>query len=149
MNMIQINTLGYLVDRTFSNMVKFLNYELLAKGLDFQHPQFIILMILSKYDGLSQTELTTFIDRDKGSVSRNITYLESKGYIIRRMEGGKKKIIYLTEKGKSIIPILYDISDNNMNTSLKGFSEKNKKAIFEMLRKMSDNVSIELEKANT
>ena len=81
---IKIETLGYFVDRLFTNMVKFLNYELSAAGLDLQHPQFSILMVLGKNDGVSQSELTTFIDRDKASVSRNIKYLENRGYIIKK-----------------------------------------------------------------
>lgn len=97
---IQIDTLGYYVDRVFTCMVKFLNDKLAEYGLEFQHPHFTILMVLSKKDGLDQTDLTEFINRDKASVSRNIKYLEEKGYVVRKLDGGKKKKVFLTKRAE-------------------------------------------------
>lgn len=144
---LQINTLGYYVDRIFSNMVRFLNNKLEEQGLEFQHPHFTILMVLSKIDGIDQTALTDFINRDKASVSRNIKYLEEKEYLERKLEGRKKKKVFLTEKGKEIIPVIYEISRQNRETTLKEFSEKERKKIFDMVIKMYHNTNA-LEKIN-
>lgn len=138
---IQIHTLGYYVDRTFTNMVKFLNYELTSAGLDLQHPQFAIMMVLASNEGITQTQLTEFVDRDKSSVSRNIKYLEERGYIERTGESRKKKFLYLTEKGRKIMPLLYEISDKDTVNTLQGFSDKKRKEIYEILTKMFLNVS--------
>lgn len=144
MKEIQINTLGYFVDRTFTNMVKFLNQELRNAGLDFQHPQFTILMVLSKNEGVSQTLMTEYVDRDKASVSRNIKDLETKGYICRKNDGGKKKLLFLTEKGESVLPVIYEISQKDTERTLKGFSEKKKKEVYDILTKMFINISSEI-----
>ena len=141
MNDIQINTLGYYVDRTFTYMVKFLNLELKARGFDFQHSQFTILMVLSVKEGISQSAITKIVDRDKASVSRNIKYLEERGYIRWSPDGGRKKLIYLTEKGKEIIPILYEISNKDTETTLKGFSVSKRKSIYMILTQMYMNIS--------
>ena len=138
---IQIDTLGYYVDRVFSCMVKFLNDKLAECGLEFQHPHFAILIVLSKKDGLDQSALTEFIHRDKAAVSRNIKYLEEKGYVVRRFEGGKKKKVFLTEKSRRVIPVLYDIAAQDTTTTLKGFSESQKKSVYKMLTKMYENIS--------
>lgn len=143
---IQIHTLGYYVDRTFTNMVKFLNQELKKANLDFQHPQFSILMVLSKNDGISQSLLTDFVDRDKASVSRNLNSLEKKGYIIRRADGEKRKKIFLSEKAKEILPIIYEISRKDTETTLKGFSESKKKSVYDILTKMYGNIYSAIEK---
>lgn len=143
---IHIHTLGYYVDRTFTNMVKFLNYELEASGLELQHPQFAILMVISNNEGISQTLLTEYVDRDKASVSRNVRYLEGKGYIRREAINGKKHKIVLTEKGREILPILYEISKKDTDFTLKGFSDNKKREIFKILEKMYLNISSFLEK---
>lgn len=140
MNDIKIDTLGYFVDRTFTNMVKFLNYELSALKLELQHPQFTIMMVLSQKDGISQSTIRSVVDRDKASVSRNLRYLEEIGYIKRTLKDGKKKLLYLTKKGKEIIPILYKVAESVTDTSLKGFSADEKKSVFEVLEKMYLNL---------
>ena len=143
---IQIDTLGYFVNRVFSSMVKSLNNKLTEEGLDIQHPQFAILMVMSRKDGIDQSELTEYVGRDKASVSRTIKSLEEKGLVIVKPNGGKKKKIFLSEKGKDLIPKLYEIGHHNTEITLKGFSEKKAKDIFEMLDKMYLNVSSALEK---
>lgn len=141
MSDINIQTLGYFLFRSLTSMIRLLNYELNQSGLEIQYPQFAILMILSKKEGLSQSEMKDIVDRDKASVSRNLNYLEEKGYVKRRAHDGKTKLIYLTEKGKDTIPLLYQIARKNQETSLQGFSEEEKKIIIEGLRKIYINIS--------
>lgn len=143
---VEIHTLGYYVDRTFTNMVKYLNYELAKSELDLQHPQFSILMVLSVNEGITQSTLTEFVDRDKASVSRNVKYLEEKGYIRREMVDGKKNNLFLTDKGKGILPILYEISQKDTDNTLQGFSEKKKLEIYDILTKMYLNISSKIGK---
>lgn len=146
MENVKINTLGYFVDRTFTNMVKYLNYELSASGVGLQHPQFTIMMVLGTKDGISQAEVTKIVDRDKASVSRNIKYLERKGYIEKEARDGRTNLIFLTEKGKEILPKLHEISTKDTEMTLKGFSESKRKAIYELLTKMYLNISSAIEK---
>ena len=103
-------------------------------------------MILSKQEGMEQSEFSEYINRDKASVSRNIKSLEERGYLIVKPIGGKKKKIFLSEKGKILIPHLYEIGNQNTEATLKGFSEKKRKTIFEDLEKAYRNVSSSLEK---
>lgn len=146
MNDINIQTLGYFIFRVYSNMVKLLNKELTRNGIDLQYPQFVIIMVLSRKEGFTQAELTYIVERDKASVSRNIVYLEEKGYVERKSPDGKKKQLFLTDKGKEIIPHLYQIATKNKETVLKGFTEDEKKDILEDLTKMYANLSSVLEK---
>ena len=145
---IKINTLGYFVDRTFTNMVKFLNKELSASGLGLQHPQFTIMMVVGAKDGMSQSEVTEIVDRDKASVSRNIKYLEKTGYIRKEAMDGRTNRIFLTEKGKENLPILYKISEKDTEKTLRGFSESKRKAIYDNLTKMYLNILSAIETEN-
>lgn len=138
---IKIDTLGYYVDRTFTKMVKFLNQELSASKLDLKHPQFSLLMVLGNKEGLSQADLTDFVDRDKASVSRNIKFLEEKGYVKKEILDRRTSLIFLSEKGKEIIPKLYEIAETVKGTALKGFSQSKRNGIFENLAKMYLNIS--------
>lgn len=143
---IQINTLGYYVDRTFTNMVKFLNQELSAAGLDLKHPQFTLLMVLGNTEGLSQADLTDFVDRDKASVSRNIKSLEEEAYLKKEVLDGRTNQIFLTEKGKNILSKLNEIANKVTDMTLKGLSENRRKIVYESLTKMYLNVSSAIEK---
>lgn len=138
---INIQTLGYFIFRILTNMVKLLNNKLEEEGIDFQFPQFTIMMALSKSEGLTQAELTDFVQRDKASVSRNVSYLEEKGYVSRNKEGGKMKRLFLTDKGNAIIPRLYEIAHATKDATMTGFSETKKKEIMRNLEKMFRNVS--------
>ena len=138
---INVNTLGYYVDRTFTAMVRYLNYALKQEGLDIQHPHYVIMMVVSHNEGINQSEISRYIDRDRASVSRNLNYLEKKGYLERRFDGGCKNLIYLTEKGKRIMPKLIEISEADTNNTLKGFSPKKSEEIFKILTKMYINIS--------
>ena len=141
MNDIKIDTLGYYVDRTFTGMVKYLNYELKNHGLDMQHPHFAIMMVLSRNEGINQSTLAAYVDRDKASVSRHLNYLEEKGYVERKFDGGCKNFIYLTEKGKGIIPVLDEISALDTEKTLQGFTPKKQEEIYKILTKMYLNIS--------
>ena len=141
MNDIQIDTLGYFVDRTYTNMVKFLNSELSKTNLELQHPQFTLLMVLSKKDGIPQSLINEVVDRDRASVSRNLKYLEKKEYIQKVKKGGKKKLIFLTQKGKSILPIINEIANKDTECTLKDFTEREKKTIYHLLTRMYKNIS--------
>ena len=138
---IQILSLGHLVNRTFTAMVRSLNYELKNRGIDFQHPHFTILMILSRQEGLSQVEIAEAVERDKASVSRNLNFLEEKGYVMRKSDDGRKNLVFLTEKGKELIPKLYEIAQKNTDCTLRGFSESRRKTVFDILSKMQENAS--------
>lgn len=138
---INVHTLGYYVDRTFTAMVKYLNYQLKEKGLDIQHSQFTVLMVVAHNEGINQSKIAKYVDRDRASVSRNLNYLEEKGYIERKFDGGCKNFIYLTEKGKRIIPLLIEISEGDTINTLKGFSPKKCKEIFKILTQMYINIS--------
>lgn len=143
MNDIKIHTLGYYVDRTFTAMVKYLNYELKKHGLDFQHPHFAIMMVISRNEGINQSTLAMFVDRDKASVSRHLNYLEEKGYVERKFDGGRKNYIFLTQKGKDVIPIINEISELDAEKTLKGFTSKKQEEIYKILTKMYLNISSE------
>lgn len=138
---VEILSLGHLVNRTFTAMVRYLNYELKNRGINFQHPHFTILMILSRQEGVTQAEMADAVQRDKASVSRNLKHLEESGYVVRKSDGGRKNLIFLSEKGKELIPELYEIAKKNTENTLKGFPESKRKSIYNNLTKMCENAS--------
>lgn len=142
---INIRTLGYFIFRVLTNMIRLLNKELTREGLGIQYPQFAIMMVLSKKESLTQSEMTEIVDRDKAAVSRNISFLEEIGYVERRFDGGKKKRLYLSRKGKEIIPSLYRIANQNKETVLQGFSEEEKIFVMNSLEKMFLNLNMALD----
>ena len=138
---LNIHTLGYHIDRTLSAMVKILNKELKKEGLELQHSHFSIMKVLNEVDNISQSELSKYVGKDRGSISRALNFLESNNYVERHSVNGCKNGISLTEKGREIMPLLNTISSRVTDKAFTGFREKTRKNILETLSKIYYNSS--------
>lgn len=79
--------------------------------------QYIFLMYISKTEGISQKELSTLMMIDKTTTTKAIKKLEDIGYIyrIKDLEDKRYFKLYITEKGKTFMPVLRDILNHVTN----------------------------------
>lgn len=105
--------------------------------------QFIFLMTLIKKDGISQEELSHILDFDKGTTARALKKLEKEEYIERKQDPQDKRAykVYVTEKGKSIIPVLNKLRKNLTNILASDLSKKEKEMTLGLLERMAENIS--------
>lgn len=130
---LDIHTLGYYLDRALCVMIKCLNKELKEYKLGFQHSDFTILKVLSQGSGISQTELAKILGKEKSGIGRSLSSLEREGYIYRSRINRCKNEVYLSEKGKQIIPLLDEIADKVTDKAFRGFSEMQRKEMMKNL----------------
>jgi DNA-binding MarR family transcriptional regulator len=99
------------------------------------------LLILAQRDGLTQAELTEELHIDKANTARTMQKLLDSGYVRKQPDPDDRRAvrIYLTEKGKRLIPKIISIITNWTNTLTAGLSPKEKEAALRLLRKMVDN----------
>ena len=64
------------------------------------------ILVLGRRPGISQEELAREICVNKSNVTRNLAYLESKGYVERRPSTQDRRVmlVYPTEKMQAVLP---------------------------------------------
>ena len=66
--------------------------------------EFDVLHLIRKNPGITQKEICSSLALDKGAVARQITRMESKGYVIRKANpsDGRSQLLYATEKADEL-----------------------------------------------
>ena len=103
--------------------------------------QIRILRILAIQDGISQEQIRLDFHLDKGTVAKTIKPLVREGYIKRKKNPNDLRAyrIFLTEKGRSITPMLKETVRCWAEILTAGFSAEEKRAVNKLLSRMSEN----------
>lgn len=134
-----VSTLGFYINRALSAMIRNLNKELKAAGLDIQHSHFVVLKFLSVKDSVCQSEISYISGKDKAAISRTLAYLEKNNYVVREAQNKCKYSVVLTDKGREIIPLINDIADKVTSKAFTGFRNGAKIRVIEDLTKIYSN----------
>jgi DNA-binding MarR family transcriptional regulator len=103
--------------------------------------QHLFLMVLSKNDGINQEELSSYLKIDKATTAKAIKKLEEEGYVIRRIDDIDKRAyrVFLTDKGRDVIPIIDEAVKDWEEFVTGGFSKKERILVEALLGKMAQN----------
>ena len=119
------------IDYGFQEMLK-------RNDLDLTKEQMIVLKKLHDNDGLNQNELAFLTLRNKSSLTRLLSKMENKKYILRKQSKKDKRInnVYLTTK-----PILKEmITDIEANISIE-----DKALVINILKEIQFNFNSKIE----
>ncbi len=103
----------------------YLQEELLKRGLELSKEQMIVLKKLHEKDGRNQNELAFLTLRDKSSLTRLLTKMEKKAYIVRRQSQYDRRVnnVYITPMGRETYlktrPVIQEIiatMENNISS---------------------------------
>ena len=130
---LEINTLGFYVDRLLYAMIKRQNQMLKESPLDLQHSEFITLKVLNVLKEASQSQVASVMGKERSGVGRVLASLEKKGYIERKPLNGSTNFVTLTEKGKDAIPLITELSNKLSDLTLRGFSAQKRQSILKCL----------------
>lgn len=136
---LEVNSLGFYLNRALWAMIKYLNKELKDSNLDFQHSDFTILKALDSLDGATQSQIALVLDKERSGIGRSISSLESKGYIKREPLNGSTNYVTLTEKGKQTIPVINEVIERVTAKAFKGFSQRSKTSTINHLNRIFQN----------
>ncbi|MBC6310235.1 MarR family transcriptional regulator [Listeria sp. FSL L7-1582] len=97
---------------------------------------------LYRYGAMSQDEIVKRFMVDKANVARHIQRLEELGMIRREVnqQDKRKHIVYLTDKGRLIQPVIEETMQDWSDILTEGFSETEKEQLIHLLLRMVDNV---------
>lgn len=122
---------------------KLKNYKLTSGSYPY-------LLILSKCQGISQNEISRDLNVDKAMSARTIKKLIDLGYIRKEVnkEDERAYMLYLTDKGKSIIPGIIKIRDEWINILIKNEEEYEINTSIKFLEKVLGNAKLHKKEIN-
>lgn len=103
--------------------------------------QYMFLIQLYANDGLSQEELASRLNIDKGTTARAIKKLQNEGYIIRETDEDDKRAykIFLTEKAKEIKEDFFQILGQWNDILTSGLTAEEVEIVLKLMKKVSNN----------
>ena len=125
--------------------IDIINYHLLElfkeNNLDLTKEQMIVLKKLHDQDGISQNELALLLFRNKSSLTRLLSNMEKKDYIIRIQSKEDKRVnhVFLTALGKITFKKTRPIIKHIIDKMEQNVSPSEKQQIIKTLKKIQSN----------
>lgn len=109
--------------------------------LDLTKEQMVVLKKLHIKDGLNQNELAFLTYRDKSSLARLLSKMESKNYITRKQsnEDRRSNEVFLTDTGRDVYKKTRPVIKNLIDNMECGITEEEKRQIIHILKKVQSN----------
>ncbi len=104
-------------------------------------PLYSFLICIEKNPGNNQDFLANFFCIDKGAVAHLAKRLEKLEYIGRQTSSNDRRAyqLTLTEKGREILPIIFEHLNEWNRVLLKGFSADDHQTALDLLQRMAEN----------
>ncbi len=117
------------------------------KKYSIGHAQIRTLLFLVRNEGISQLELSKYLNLDKSSITSQLQILERNGYISRHTSENDARMhqLMITDKTREISEPLRMVFSSWTVTLLDGFCESEKTEIFAYLEKMLSNAKNKLD----
>lgn len=139
--MYKIYSLGLLLSMADNAMAKCLSRRFKKVEIDLPHSQFILLRALYYNDGMSQLEVANLLSKDAAAIKRTVDYLESKGLIERRQVRPLKNALFLTERGKEVIPAAISVADKLIDEILGEMPTDKREWLMSALKIITNNAN--------
>lgn len=131
--------------------IKVIDYFLLeslkSENLDLTKEQMIVLKKLHDKDGLNQNELAFLTLRNKSSLARLLSKMESKDYIFRKKSAKDKRInnVFLTHFGRATFTKTRPVIQRVIGIMENDISENEKELMINILKKIQSNFNSKIE----
>ncbi|TCI93559.1 MarR family winged helix-turn-helix transcriptional regulator [Tenacibaculum sp. M341] len=135
------NSIGPWLGKTVKMIDYFLQESFESDNLDITKEQMIVLKKLYNQDGLYQNELARLIFRNKSSLARLLSKMESKNYISRKSSKEDKRIkkVFLTDTGKEVFEKAIPIIKNMLSKMEETITSDEKEQMITILKKVQHN----------
>ncbi len=104
---------------------------------------FMVILFLNRNPGAIQDDLCEFLGIDKSGIARKCRRLEDLGYIRREQskEDRRQNMLYLTDKGNELLPIIRELLSNWREKVTAGMNESDQKELLRLLELMMGNAT--------
>ncbi len=141
------NSIGPWLGKTVKILEYYLQERFNDHNLDLTKEQMIVLKRLHDKDGLSQNELAFLTLRNKSSLTRLLSKMERKNYIIRKQCKEDKRInhVFLTEFGEETFKKTKPAIKEMIATMEQNISNSDKQQMIKTLKKIQHNFDSDIE----
>lgn len=133
----------------YRNSQSIMNCKL--RDLDIRSGQQDFFYVISKNEGISQKELSEYLYVGKSTTAKAVKNLVKNNYVKVEQDENDKRIhrLYLTEKGKEIVPKIESVFLELMDIFTKDLSECETEQTLTVLKKILNTVYEEKNKLNS
>jgi DNA-binding MarR family transcriptional regulator len=130
--------IGMLLAAVRTEIVRSMEAELAAKGIELRYTQFLILKRLSSLGPITAGELARSIELDGGAMTRQLDQLEGKGYLRRRPHEQDRRAlrIELTEAGQAMTQELMNCNERVLNAAQRSLDETEQQQLRDYLTRV-------------
>jgi len=141
MNKPSKNEFGYVLHDVTRQLRK--HFDRRATRLQLTRAQWHALKVISRREGLSQTDLAEFLDMEPIPVGRVIDRLEKAGFVERRSDPGDRRRwrLYLQPKALAIVGEMEIIADGLWSDALSGIDRNDLETLLRVLAQLKDNLA--------
>ena len=141
------NSIGPWLSKTVKILDFFVQEYFNEAEIDLTKEQMIVLKKLSFEDGLNQNKLAFLTLRNKSSLTRLLSKMETKKYIKREQDSLDKRIkrVFITETGKEVFQKSRPVVKNIIKRIEQNISEKEKQEMIKILKKVQSNFTSKTE----
>lgn len=131
-------SLGVLIGLVRTELVRSIEAEITAKGMDLRFIQFLILKRLAVLGPMTATELARSVELDGGAMTRQLDQLEGRGYLRRcRHEQDRRALrIELTEEGNALWQQLTGCNERVLEAAQQSLSEMEREHLHDYLSRV-------------
>ncbi|UGB38140.1 MarR family winged helix-turn-helix transcriptional regulator [Frateuria soli] len=131
-------SLGVLLGLVRSEIVRAMEAELAALGVDLRFNQFLILKRLARLGPMTASELARSIELDGGAMTRQLDHLEARGYLRRCPHAQDRRAlrIELTDQGEALWRQLTDCNERVLAAAQRSLGEIERRRLHEYLSRV-------------
>lgn len=102
------------------------------------------LYAVKMFPGIRAKEIRLLFPRPQNTISRAVTLLEERGYVIQEISDfdGREKCLFATAAGEELLAELIDVSRRRQEEWLKPLSQAERKTFFELARKIAEGPNL-------
>ena len=131
-------SIGMLLAAVRTEIVRAMETELAARGIELRFTQFLILKRLSALGPMTAGELARSIELDGGAMTRQLDQLEGKGYLRRRPHEQDRRAlrIELTEAGQAMTQELMNCNERVLKAAQRSLDETEQQQLRDYLTRV-------------
>lgn len=128
-------SLGVLIGLVRVELVRGVEAEIAAKGLDLRFTQFLILKRLAVLGPMTATELARAVELDGGAMTRQLDQLEGRGYLRRCPHEQDRRAlrIELTDTGSALWQELTGCNERVLQAAQRSLSDIERERLHDYL----------------
>ncbi|GEO24778.1 MarR family transcriptional regulator [Alicyclobacillus acidoterrestris] len=123
------DSLGILISQTYRKVAYYTMLHFKPYGITTE--QWLVLLTISRHEGVTQTQLADLTKKDKTTITRIVDSLERKKWVRRRPSVDDRRVVHTiaTSEGKRLAEVLAQVERAVLDALFATYSEEDKEQL--------------------